>query len=365
LFDYLTCLDEVLGVASPIGILTTYKEWKVYTLDSQESRAWIADDGSEPGSHAMPHTPAKGPAPISPTNTPACQSTGRRVPCSPSIPGAEESGDPNDEVIERKLLGFDLPNPYAEDNTDFFVCLAEALIKMSETSVVKKRLGSATAALLLQPTTKSWVAMPEGELRFEATPHGNTGNYYALLELGFGRDGRVWLARDKAGAVCAIKMPHVEATTTEEHSVWQMAYPGEARSKQLDGTLCLVMPFVLPLHKLESFAVQNRLATTDSFVPMCKPLIAQAIAAFASCKLQHDDMRLCNAGLRVRNDTGNLEVVLLDFRAVTKLTEPADPVHMWTELFPNEIEADYEAALKAKVNQETLRSIADGFMKDL
>jgi hypothetical protein len=363
-FNYLMLLQEAMGIAAPIAILTTFAEWKVFTLDNGQCREYLTGEEVRPTSPTQ--TSAEEMMILTPSSARAKDRIDEQVlglPCSPrhGAPGTDPDAATTTTTTQgqmvRCMLVADAPNPYDSDNMAFFAFIASALMKMFGAVQVPTKLNDPNRYVYQmrdQASTSGWVRAPSKRLTFAKSPNPTTKIFYVLQHLGAGKDGRVWLARSENGAVCAIKVPLVLGSAEKELGVWQAAYGGEAFLRKLDGVDCLIMPLVLPLHKLRAFAGPE----TD-FVTLCRPLIARAIAHFASSKLLHCDVRLSNMGFRLNE--GKPEVILFDFLDVKTGTQ-VDPLTMWQALFPGDDK--FAAEVEAEVSK-SIRDVPTAYVRQL
>jgi uncharacterized protein (UPF0335 family) len=211
ILNYLLQLMHTHGVQQPIGIITTYNEWRVCFL--RESYDYvIAEDSPESYSHAKGST----------------------------FPAAEEG---KIQLLTSKVYRFDDPS--------LIEVLAATISKIYHVQVepptsLTRSTGEPRKFGYVHEDHFTWTILPGkciNALTYDM-PTSQTRNFYLIQDFHGGRDGRVWLAVSDLGKVAVVKMSH-ERTYVKEAEAWKLIW-GEklAYTTTLLSANALVMPFV-------------------------------------------------------------------------------------------------------------------------
>jgi hypothetical protein len=312
-YDYLLHLPNFYGAKQMIGIVTTYREWRVCWLDNEETNILMeANVVLETG----PTTPQKVASDGKKNGSPPGLTPSKKRTNYHSISQTEEDEDDAVEVIskpsKREMFASRIWNI---ENENVFPLVASALLKMSCVNhegfkhpfdQLEKR-----SLLRLDETSFYWDRLDAKKVGFgkwDCVPNVATKNLYLLEDLGTGVTGHVWLACSVGGAVCVLKFMCDErespSVLEEECKWWHTIYPSLAknvRTAQFCGRNALVMPqFDSPKRDKETLELVH--STLKEY--------------FGAKGLKHPDVKWRNIG--VYKDGGSLKAVVFDLVGVKK-----------------------------------------------
>jgi hypothetical protein len=326
LFDYMKHLPNFYGTREVIGILTTYREWRVCWLDNEETRTLVARSA---------------------TISDEREEEAVRTPKKPSIDGEPKESSPPGLTPSKKRTNFheigepeqvhdvdDSPHVFDESRTMFgtrvwsiekdntFQLVAAALLKMSQVTQRPfdhpfDKLDQRTL-LRLDEESFYWERLKPGTVgKWDTPPNKNCKSFFLLEDLGTGARGHVWLACSSGGAVCVLKFLRGDPrggpqkgddkALEKELAWWQTVYPNLAKNVRLQrigGRKALVMPH---------FDTPARDETTLGLVEQC------LMKHFVERKLTHGDVRWRNVGVYKAN--GVMKAVVYDLEEVKESSE--------------------------------------------
>ena len=208
--NYLLQLKYMHGVQTPIGIITTYNEWKICFL--KESYDYVLSDVS-----------------------------------SELFIQLEEI-KVND--IEEETTTLYTSKIYTYYNTELIEVLAATIHKMYYSKVVPPtsmiRLAGSDSRKFgfVNKTNFVWKALPSNiELKY-TMPTAKTKNFYFIQDFYGGKDGHVWLTMSAAGNLAVCKLSR-NVSYKEEAKFWKIIWGcTSVYTTTLSKVNALVMPFV-------------------------------------------------------------------------------------------------------------------------
>jgi hypothetical protein len=214
--NYLVQVKYVHGIESPIGIVTTYNEWRICFL--RESYQLMAKRIESFDSSVASST----------------QSTGIGIP-----PEAPE----HTQLFISRVYNFNEPQ--------LFEVLAATISKMvaSARSAPLSFLRSLTGEprKFADETIFELKAVPGSLKSHHLTymmPTIQTIQYYFIQDFHGGRDGRVWLAMSESGKLAVVKLS-LERSYDQEANNWRVIWGvSDVRTAQFFGANAMIMPVV-------------------------------------------------------------------------------------------------------------------------
>lgn len=322
-YDYLLHLPNFYGAKEMIGIVTTYREWRVCWLDNPETQELMKADEvldsdigyATPQKNVMTEKHGSPPGGSPPGLTPSKKRTSYH-----NISKVEEDKEDNEgasvkkiELGEREMFASRIWNTEKEN---VFPLVASALLKMSRVrhEGFSHPFDQLKTRTLLRLDEKSfyWARLDPNKVKngkWDCVPNAATKNLYLLEDLGTGSSGHVWLACSVGGAVCVLKFlvkkEESARVLEEECKWWHEIYPSFAPYVRI-AVFCerkaLVMPhFDAPKRDKET------LALVEETLKKC----------FSSRGLEHPDVRWRNMGV-YKDDAGLRKIVLFDLVGVEK-----------------------------------------------
>ena len=210
--NYCQVARNCLGLLMPIGIMTTYNEWKICWLSSADNiaNATTMED-------------------IQNLNV--------------SVTGAEAEDHPK----------FHETDVFRYDNPALIEALVSAVIKMNNVPIAptrtilqqdeggRRKFGCAN----ISSSTFIWSVLPSevSKLSFEL-PAPQSKNYYLLQDFHGGADGRVWLSMNGKGRLCVLKFSSSPDLLSGEAKIWNEVWGISARNIRLLDSPAMLMPFV-------------------------------------------------------------------------------------------------------------------------
>ena len=294
IFDYMTRLRSFYGLDSVFGLVTTYREWRVFWLEDSDAAA-ASETVAAPSAAALAN-PLERLLPAVPT-------------WSAKAAPAKKSTSPPRPPPPRRLAA---DEPFAFNHKDVIVLIASALLKMAASAATKLPRLVSPDRLCITATKQTWLwerLAPEFELCTWPMPRANAETFHLLLHMGDGEYGRVWLAATGAGAGCVIKFPRADAPTDFEHekTVWNEVWPAaKARIVTLAEKRALVMPYV----KTWTAAAGKGAAI--------KAAVKAAVQHMAGSGWQHHDVEWRHVGL-YKDEGGATKTLLIDLGSAKRI----------------------------------------------
>jgi hypothetical protein len=298
LYDYLLHLPNFYGAEQMIGIVTTYREWRVCWLKTEETIALVEMPESIEANGAM--TPervaAKGTKKESspPGLTPSKKRTDYH-----RVGDTEDFMDSDSPVFPPPTREMFVSRIWNIEKDNVFPVVASALLKMSRVTHrgFAHPFDDLARRTLLRVGENSfyWDRLDTANVglgKWDCCPSSRTKNLYLLEDLGVGATGHVWLACSATGAVCVLKfikdqrdMGRALEVLKRECEWWHKIYPQwkeKVRVAQFCGRPALVMPhFDTPKRDGETVELVTR-TLEESFV---------------SKGIKHPDVRWRNIGV--------------------------------------------------------------------
>jgi hypothetical protein len=315
-------------VTTPLAILTSYEEWRICWLDTEDSNELVASDSI---THGAPYQ--------TPTKTQTKEKAGQKLeegfqalaldPPSPEPPAtpsrARDVGSLQKVDHEQKELQVSF-----EDDEKRILCATDVLawdnmsLPIVLASVVKKMMTATQGRTpkilrLANETTSAWKKAPDFDsLNFELSISATVRNFYLWEYLGHGADGKTFLVSGGTkGAVGVLKFFHkdAEARANHECKMWKAVYShltpvASVRVVRVLGQTALLMPW---------FQIATRNETTLAAVK------ATLLSDYNHCHIQHNDVAWRNIG--VYEEQGTMKAVVFDMQSVSAITTDGD----WVE----------------------------------
>ena len=190
IFDYLLILKSIYGVNDPVGIMTTYDEWRICWLDSSSSDS-------------------------------------QRTFCASKIMQY------NDPELPRYIM--------------------TALVRMARATISDLPVKKDRSYPYMTTKKFTWKVLGV-DLDSANFPAPSSENFYLLKDLGGGAEGKAWLACNSSGRKCVVKLFKVKEGTNikkleegieSEMAIWRQAFGVSALFRVvLSGSPALVMPLL-------------------------------------------------------------------------------------------------------------------------
>jgi hypothetical protein len=304
LFDYMNHLPNFYGTRPVIGILTTYREWRVCWLDNDETVRLVGE--TETIASAKTETIANpvilDQVPTSKkkdTSPPDHAPSKKRTDHHSHEERAEAKASRKDrQKIAREMFA---SRVWSIEEDNVFQLVASALLKMSRVTVAPfehpcDKLNE-RALLRVGPTSMFWERLAaDVKPAWNTPPSSQAMSFYLLQDLGTGSRGHVWLACSKGGAVCGLKFLRGlkgkpqrgdDVALQKEHDWWHLVYPEFGKYVRLV-TLCGRQALLMP-----HFDTPTRGEDTLRLVEQCLR------ERFVARGLKHGDVRWRNVGMHV------------------------------------------------------------------
>jgi hypothetical protein len=206
--NYLQQMKYVHGIKTPIGIITTYNEWRICFLrESCDLMIKKSTQGIGP------------------------QSAPREIPSQPSN---------HVQLFVSRVYNYNEPA--------LIEVLAATIDKMlssfstAPTSLLRELNGEPRKFGCLRDDTFEWKALPRDlKLTYQMPEH--TKWFYFIQDFHGGRDGRVWLTLSEAGKLAVLKMSK-ERSYEREANLWNAIWDVNCRTLSFNDAKALVMPVV-------------------------------------------------------------------------------------------------------------------------
>uniref|UniRef100_A0A1X7UMG5 DUF5898 domain-containing protein n=1 Tax=Amphimedon queenslandica TaxID=400682 RepID=A0A1X7UMG5_AMPQE len=300
IYDYLKYIKTYTGSRHPIGILTSYYNWRVVWLSESNGFA------SSPTPSYHHSSGVRNPSYKITTEVPDWSKSQEAFVCS--VYGQQSSGS----FAERKLIGTPL---IKWNDPDLLHFLISALFKMTLSPVDSVQLSTfdkGRSYIYVRKEEWSWdEPTQEGSLRYcdNRLPQFQNVDLFLLADLGGGADGRVWLAATMKGEVFVIKFSKDEVILEQEADIWKRVWRCDARVLRLNGRYGLAMPWVKPCDEAD---FENK---------EIQEAIKESVRTLASAGYRHDDLRRRHVGLY---KTGSVyKAVLFDLAHVLSVNKEA------------------------------------------
>jgi hypothetical protein len=283
-FDQLTHLRTVFGVREAFGVLTSYKQWRVFWLqDCQEAAAAVEPTRAAalfttPTKHGHDNTQTPSPPAVTPSKRADSHD------CQMDAVAIDESSHEED-ISERDLCCSKVFTQEENDDGRLYSFLYTVLRKMElstflEIDLFQKPLQRAVRILASEVAEWKFVTLIHG-LQWDRYPRQDASRFCVWDDLGHGGSGRALLVSSLSGAVCVLKFFFV-GSPDDELRWWQICYPQfQVRKIRVLGADALQMPH---------FAVAPRTEQTLALVKQC------LITRFSSRGIIHKDVRWRNLG---------------------------------------------------------------------
>eukprot|EP00698_Gefionella_okellyi_P001697 TRINITY_DN11576_c0_g1_i1.p1 TRINITY_DN11576_c0_g1~~TRINITY_DN11576_c0_g1_i1.p1 ORF type:complete len:517 (-),score=81.98 TRINITY_DN11576_c0_g1_i1:16-1566(-) len=227
LHDYLVLLQSFHGLKNVFGILSTYQEWRVCWLASQDTDALAAR--TDVTTATTVHPPVFQGAALTERNV--------VVPVTPS------------KAMAKRVVK---ATPVLKWNDPSLVpTLATALLKMTACKMKRavKELDNKRTYLFMDEnkwyfTTVAWQI---SKLQLTVPPP-DCKNLIMIRDLRFGTDGRVWKAATEAGRTCVLKFgSHENPSALVEECDFHRKLAQPAKMAKFAGSACLMLPVYFPV----------------------------------------------------------------------------------------------------------------------
>jgi len=301
IYDYMMRLRSFYGLDNVFGIVSTYREWRVFWLEdtqpaAESDKVSVPPFVENPVDRLLPHVP---PFALSPPK----QSKKASVATASTRP----------RVYADRTVAWNDP--------EIILLLASVLLKMvcSPATRLTSLLAKERVAITVNRTHWLWTPLPaDFQLNFSPTgvPKFNLKLplFYLLLHLGDGEFGRAWLAATSAGDCCVLKFPKntdaedrdkAKEVFDRELAAWREVWGKHMASEVTlyNDKRALVMPYVKVCKK-------DVIPTDD-----VKAAARAAIDAMVSKGRCHDDLRWDHVGLYT-DVGGTLAALLIDLGLV-------------------------------------------------
>jgi hypothetical protein len=289
-FDYLMMLRTFYGIAHAFGILTTYNEWQV---------VWLPDTNHIANSKAI-HSPGQHPVPESPQKKGATPTKKKKIRTKVLADESEIN------AVERRVYYSDT---YKWDN-DMLPWIIASVIRKADASPSRavELVSKERRYISITSDTFLWAKLPVEQLNYANFPAKGTTRYYLLhrFESG-GRDGRVYMACDKQGCVCVVKIFSLDTkqdAVDNEVNIWQKVWNLVTYSTILNLHPALIMPL---------------LEAPTPRTPTINDATVEAINKLADAGLKHNDLKWDHVG--IIHQGKKITSVLFDLTDCSELDE--------------------------------------------
>ena len=293
LYDYLVMLKTQFDLNFAIGIVTTYKEWRICWLQEDDSIITTLSHEND-----------------------AVQAVSSEI--VPEISMQDEKDGDDDQSAEKStsprcLCGTDIMTIHP-DSTEVIVSVASAINKMLQVKTLSSRLIRKNREYFVY--SKSgwfWAKSPWNDDHnpvYNIMPHGNSSQFFILKSLGNGIEGRVWLACTKSRRVCALKFrKDNDLEQTEKEAEWwkRLGFQASRVVTLVKNKYAIVMPYLLPCSNLQ--------VQVENFYKLAE----DAVCHMSSKKLCHHDIHIANMGY-YHSSNGEVKISFLDLSSVSEMT---------------------------------------------
>jgi hypothetical protein len=270
IFDYMKRLQTFTGIRHVFGILTSYSEWIICSLESgtfsqhlglNEEHAFSVID--------FPKTPII----FSRSSSTKIEYYSDACP-SPAV------------TLDRKIY---CTPPIGSGESRLIPLLTKVLLKMYYSPMIPVKLVDDRRCYIeLSENSWAWRSKSFAGLNFSNFPTAAASCLLLLYDFRGGADGRVWLACSTSGRVCVIKFynDHWKSSDIDrECSLWNDLWNLPARTITLCSKLALIMPFVVSLAEDEVRNSSDHLAA-----------VMLAIRNLSEKHYYHDDLSWRHVG---------------------------------------------------------------------
>jgi hypothetical protein len=321
IFDYMCRLREFHGLNHVFGIVTTYREWRVFWLRDCDEAALGTTlpslDAVPPG--ASPTATANAPSSSLLPDTPVWDDVSAATDVTVFAADAvEPEASPAKERMVRagRILMWDDPT--------LIDTLASVLLKMasSPATSLKRLIDPKRRYIQVKPDQWLWSKLPPNKtINLHTWPMAAStaaaATFLLLHHLGDGTYGRVWLACSMNGAACVLKFPKLrsdgsDADFDQEVAIWRDVWGvPDVCVLMLAGKETLVMPYVtICSGEIDAQSVETKEAARE------------AARRMAACGWQHDDLHWSHVGLYTQG--GQRKAVFIDVGIASRIAAPHD-----------------------------------------
>jgi hypothetical protein len=308
IFDYMLQLRSFHGLTHVFGIVSTYKQWRIYWLNDENCINAAASAILQPPAGAI----------------------------SASVKERKENEekstkldfDPSNRVVWGSKI-------YEWSDSDLPRALCSVLLKMYSSPYCEvKLLDLNRPYIVIDGSQWSWSTFrfgnsPDTFLNYSKMPTKQSSKFILLRDLRAGADGRVWMACTEAGLVGVLKFPkHNDLAEADlEATVWREVWgQAGARAVSLANHAALLMPYVEPV-PLDANGQPIELSQIETSV-------RAAVQRMAEAGYCHKDLHWRHVGKfpKPSNSDDQFEIVLFDLGRVEKMESAAAVLFMLDSL---------------------------------
>ena len=319
LYDYMKALRLFYGLDHVFGIVTTYREWRIFWLEDTEDVARETDLAKVPLPAAPMSVDLRPAIPVQENRIEALVSNLDRVTLSDAA-GPQPSPASANVLQDTRRLRAGRIMPW--NDCDLVLTLATVIIKMATSTTTKRavlfergRVYPYVTASAFKWQTPSAAAWPTFNARM---PRVGCTDFYILAHLGDGVNGRAYLAMTTSGSGAVLKFPrgsHKQADIVDgpmnwEATLWQKVWDVNARVQLLVDTAVLVMPYY------------RTCQCEDDRTAEAKAAARAAVQQMVSRGWEQNDIKWEHVGLYMDRG-GTLKAVLVDLGDVSPV-KPED-----------------------------------------
>jgi hypothetical protein len=299
IFDYMLQLRSFHGLKHVFGIVSTYKQWRIYWLNDKNCRNAAASAILQPPAGAI-SARVKERKENEKILTKLDFNPSNRIVCGSKIYEWNDSGLPR--------------------------ALCSVLLKMYSSPYCEvKLLDLNRPYIVIDGSQWSWSTFlfcnsPDTFLNYSRIPTKQSSKFILLRDLRAGADGRVWMACTEAGLVGVLKFPkHNDLAQADlEATVWREVWgQAGARAVSLANHAALLMPYVEPV-TLDADGKPTELFLIETAV-------RTAVQRMAEAGYCHKDLHWRHVGKfpKPLNSGDHFEIVLFDLGRVEKMESAA------------------------------------------
>ena len=327
MYDHLKILSNFYGVSNPFGIITTLEEWRICWLHEKDlminnNNNNKNDDMNEKSINNMNNISLPG---TIPSKTCIHKTI---VECKTDI---NDGDDDKDDNIERSIHVSKIftTSDDEKQNMEYLSAIATVLTKMSKVKIIKYKshfdcIEKREFIVFSKEEEEEeeekrswndertpkfyWKKLNKSKFKPNWNLYPNTKttkSLYAIEDLGYGADGRVWLTCTRTGAICVLKFGGYAELLNEEYINWCKVYGDKFNVvfNKWNGSCAIQMPHF-------SWIEENE---RESYLPKVKQTL---IKYFHKNKLKHNDIAWRNIGLHV-DKNGDCEVIVYDLHSLS------------------------------------------------
>jgi len=312
LYDYMKVLRLFFGLDYVFGIVTTYREWRIFWLEDTEDVARETDMAKLPMPAAAMRVDLRPAIPVKGNHTESSASNAVQANNNGVNAVVVNMGRVSLSDERRVRAGRIMP----WNDRDLVLTLATVILKMSRSTTTMRpvlyelgRVYPYVTASTFRWVTPSKVDRPTFNVRM---PRANCMDFYILAHLGNGFNGRAYLAMTTTGYGAVLKFPFGSQTQTNivdgpmnhEATLWSKVWDVKARVQLLVGTAVLVMPYY------------RTCQSENDQTPEAKAAARAAVHHMASRGWIQNDLKWEHVGL-YKDRAGTLKAVLVDLGDVS------------------------------------------------